>query len=71
MSMIIAVRKNKGKIIDCKLDDGRELSHSDIVDAINRGKIAGCIVVTTDDGEEMIKSNNSIPGFSLSSLPLF
>lgn len=72
MSRIVAVRKDgNGTITDYKLDNGKELNHSEAINAVNMGEIEGCNVFPTRDGGEAIRSNRGQEDYSLDNLPSF
>lgn len=72
MSRIVAVRKDsRGTITDYKLDNGKTLTHSQAINAVNCGEIEGCNVFPTRDGGEAIRSNRGQDDYALDRLPSF
>ena len=72
MSKVVAVRKDeKGKITDYKLETGEILDATEAISAVESGKIEGCMISESRDGDTFIRSKRGQADYKLSDLPEF
>lgn len=72
MSRIVAVRHGENDTIESyKIDNGTTLTRAEAVEAANKGQLDGVAAFTTRDGDQAIRSNRGIAGYSLNDLPEF
>ena len=73
MAKVVAVQKDgQDRIVDFKLDDGRELDYEQCIDAIHNGELPDLICTNTKSGSLSIRTYaDGDPDNNLSRLPLF